>query len=87
MPRDVHHGRLSTAFHNYGNVTAAEASRLAALLVGQILPVFSLLGSLPSGRLAGLAGIDLPVTGHKEPIDTDIILRPATSVSWAARGD
>ena len=36
----------SPASHNYGNVSAAGASRLAALLVGQILPVFS------SSRLA-----------------------------------
>ena len=41
----------STAFHNYGNVSAADASRLAALLVGQMLPAFSLLAPRDSGRL------------------------------------
>ena len=33
---------LSTAGHNYGNVSTGEASRLAALLVGQMLPAFFL---------------------------------------------
>jgi hypothetical protein len=34
---------LSAGFHNYGDVSAAEASRLAALLVGQMHWAFSLL--------------------------------------------
>ena len=34
---------LSTAGHNYGNVSTGEASRLAALFVGQMLPAFFLL--------------------------------------------
>ena len=40
-PPDLH--RLSTAFRKYGNVSAADASRLAALLVGQMHPAFFLL--------------------------------------------
>ena len=40
---------LSTAFHNYANVSAADASRLAALLVGQMLPAFSLLAPCDPG--------------------------------------
>ena len=71
-PFQAHQGRFAFLAYrplvacNRGFDTAAtvDASRLAASLVGQILPVFSLLGSLPSGRLGGLAGIDLPVTGH-----------------------
>ena len=43
---------LSTAFHNYGNVSTAQASRLAALLVGQILPVFSLFAPCDPGATA-----------------------------------
>ena len=34
---------LSTAGHNYGHVSTGAASRLAALLVGQMLPAFFLL--------------------------------------------
>ena len=43
---DAHGGNLILArpsvllFHDCGNVPTADASRLAALLVGQILPVF-----------------------------------------------
>src|SRR5262245_52615651 len=44
--------RLSTAFHNYGDVSAADASRLAALLVGRILPVCSLLAPCDPGASA-----------------------------------
>ena len=40
---------LSTAFHNYSNVSSTEASRLAALLVGQMLPAFSLLAPCDPG--------------------------------------
>ena len=43
---------LSTAFHNYGNVSTAEASRLAALFVGRILPVFSLIAPCDPGASA-----------------------------------
>jgi len=39
-------------FHNYGNVSAADASRLAALLVGQMLPAFSLLAPCDPGASA-----------------------------------
>ena len=71
-PFQAHQGRFAFLAYrplvacNRGFDTAAtvDASRLAASLVGQILPVFSLLVSLPSGRTGGLAGIDLPVTGH-----------------------
>jgi len=42
----------SAAFHNYGNVSIAEASRLAALLVAQILPVFSLIAPCDLGASA-----------------------------------
>ena len=42
----------STAFHNYGDVSAAEASRLAALLVGHMLPAFSLLAPCDPGASA-----------------------------------
>ena len=34
---------LSTAGNNYGNVSTGDASRFAALLVGQMLPAFFLL--------------------------------------------
>src|SRR5262249_53404829 len=44
--------RLSTAFHNYGDVSAADASRLATLLVGRILPVCSLLAPCDPGASA-----------------------------------
>ena len=47
--RDV---AFSTAFHNYGDVSAADASRLAALLVGQMRPAFSLLAPCDSGASA-----------------------------------
>jgi hypothetical protein len=57
-------GHLVACNRGFDTAATVDASRLAASLVGQILPVFSLLGSLPSGRLDGLAGIDLPVTGH-----------------------
>ena len=43
---------LSTAFHNHGNVSTAEASHLAALLLGQILPVFSLIAPCDPGASA-----------------------------------
>ena len=43
---------LSTAFHNYANVSGAEASRLAALLVDQMLPAFSLLTPCDPGASA-----------------------------------
>jgi hypothetical protein len=46
---------LSTPFRNYANVSAADASRLAALLVGHILPVlpvFSLLAPCDPGASA-----------------------------------
>ena len=44
--------RLSTAFHNYGNVSDADASRLAALLVGQMRPAFSLVAPCDPGASA-----------------------------------
>jgi len=45
-------GRLSTAFHNYGDVSAAGASRLAALLVGHMRPACSLLAPCDPGAAA-----------------------------------
>jgi hypothetical protein len=43
---------LSPLFRNYGNVSTADTSRLAGLLVGQILPVFSLLAPCDPGASA-----------------------------------
>ena len=47
----------STADHNYGNVSTGDASRLAALLVGQMLPAFFLLAP-------GDPGASPPEKGH-----------------------
>ncbi|HET9266292.1 MAG TPA: hypothetical protein VFO14_24810, partial [Vicinamibacterales bacterium] len=41
--RGVVDARLSPAFHNYDDVSDADASRLAALLVGHMRPACSLL--------------------------------------------
>ena len=40
---------LGTPFRNYANVSGADASRLAALLVGQMLPAFFLLAPCDPG--------------------------------------